>query len=480
MPILELQRRLREVGRIRIGEKVETTNRQGKKIQRPRKLDTFRLTSRDERVIRVAAELWGGAAEAWEDTPDGSPQWQVLTTTASIDVVIPPGETSFSQWLELWSGGGCQRRCDGRWEVIGDQACVCDPIERECSYHTRLSVMLRDLPGLGVWRLDTQGFYAATELAGAVDVCQAATERGQMLPARLRLEQRQVKRPGQQTKRFAVPVLDVDVTMGALTSGRVPTMGELADPVTDDEARGLTPVDREALPPGPQPSVAEQAASVGEPPARKTRKNAAQPVPRSGLRPRTAAEAAAAERTPAPIVPAPEVVETFQAKPTAVKLSQKLVIRCREVGITTDDARHAFVGLATDGRTTSTKEVHSAEADWVLELCNRIERRELELTNRAGEWELVDIADDEPVEAELVATTTPAPAPGTDSGQPGTADEWKQALKAAGLRMTQALKEAQRVANELNRDGPGTLAQLAEDPEIAGLVWIWVADRSGS
>ncbi len=45
--IIDLQRRLREVGRIRIGEKVATSNGRS----RPSKLSTFRFTSRDRQVI---------------------------------------------------------------------------------------------------------------------------------------------------------------------------------------------------------------------------------------------------------------------------------------------------------------------------------------------------------------------------------------------------------------------------------------------
>ena len=47
--------------------------------------------------------------------------------------------------------------------------------------------MIRDLPGLALWRLDTQGWYAARELAGAVEILTMAAGRGLMIPARLLL-----------------------------------------------------------------------------------------------------------------------------------------------------------------------------------------------------------------------------------------------------------------------------------------------------
>jgi hypothetical protein len=215
MPILTLQRRLREAGRIRIGQQVPTSN--GK--TRPAKLDAFRLTSADQSVITEAARLYGGNPKKWDGAPVGD-QWEVITTTTALPVIVPPSEMAFSQFFELWSGGGCQRRCDGNTELLSGESCVCDlEDEKACKPTTRLSVILQQLPGLGVWRLESHGWYAATELAGTVEVCQAAAARGQLLPAVLRLEQRQVKRivSGKpQTMNFAVPILDIPLTPLAL------------------------------------------------------------------------------------------------------------------------------------------------------------------------------------------------------------------------------------------------------------------------
>lgn len=224
MPILDLEHRLREVGRIRLGDSEEAVTAKGKTYRRPVKLSTFRLTARDEQIIRRAADLYGGTAEPW---PEQDGQWQVTTDATDLEVIVPPAHMSFSQWYEEWSGGGCVRRCDGRHDVIRDCPCDCDPVARVCAIHTRLSVMLPDLPGLGVWRVETQGYYAAVELGGAVEIAGAAAARGQMLPARLRIEQREVLRAGKKLK-FAAPVLDLDVAPAALLAGPDGTVaGEL-------------------------------------------------------------------------------------------------------------------------------------------------------------------------------------------------------------------------------------------------------------
>jgi|GEM_PF-3246906 len=286
MSILTIQRRLMEAGRIRIGEKDPERGY-------PKKLTTFRLTSRDRSKIDQAAGLWGGTVEPW-DSPAG-PQWQVTTDASALDVVVPPSEMAFSQFYELWSAGGCQRRCDGVTEQITEGPCVCDPDDRECSIHTRLSVMLRDLRGLGLWRIDTSGYYAAVELAGAVEIIAAAAGAGALLPARLRLEQRQVKRTGRegkpQTFNFVVPVLDIDVSPGqligeAITKGAVvagSTFKPLDAGMAEREPKLLEPVPQ-SMEQTPVPSVAEQATTF---PERKKRSNAAQPIPDTGVEPRT-------------------------------------------------------------------------------------------------------------------------------------------------------------------------------------------------
>lgn len=290
--IIDLQRRIAEIGRIRIGQQVAT----GRGKTRPEKLTTFRITSPDPNRIKHAAHLYGGQPQEW-DAPAGK-QWEVVTEATALPVIVPPSDMAFSQSYELWSGGGCQRRCDGQSESISDGPCLCDPDNRECKPHTRLSVMLRDLPGLGVWRLDTQGWYAALELQGAVEVIQMAAGRGQMLPAQLRLEQRMTKRPGQGTRRFAVPVLDIEISPAQLMGTSRPALSDPGvvaiegprapsdGPRQIDGASPITPVP-ETVPESPVASIADQAVAP-----KQRRKSTQQPIPSTGVKPRTAAQAA--------------------------------------------------------------------------------------------------------------------------------------------------------------------------------------------
>lgn len=209
MPILELQSRMYERGRIRIGEK-------GPKGQ-PQKLSRFRFTSAARENLVPIAAAYGGEVQDW--TPaDGRKQYEVITNTTRIPILLPPNPVT--QWLELWSGGGCQRRCDGIRDVITDSPCVCgpDPETRQCKPTTRLNVVLRDMPGIGVWRLESHGWNAAVELPGLAAFVAAADG---MVPAFLTLEER-ISKQGGQTRKFMVPGIDVEVTPSQLLASSTP------------------------------------------------------------------------------------------------------------------------------------------------------------------------------------------------------------------------------------------------------------------
>lgn len=194
MPIVNLQVRAMELGRIRMGDK-------GDKGQ-PRKLSTFRLTSQNRALLNAAAERYGGEVTPWKENPG---HFELYTTAQEIPFMAAPME--ISQWYEHWSGGGCLRRCDGETEINTDRACVCDPDSRECKMTTRFSVMLHELPGVGVWRLETHGFYAATELPAQAGLLIRLAWKGRFVPATLAIESREIKRPNEPLKKFIVPVI---------------------------------------------------------------------------------------------------------------------------------------------------------------------------------------------------------------------------------------------------------------------------------
>lgn len=211
MPIIDLQRRFRELGRIRIGQVV--TDAKGKK--RPEKLETFRLTSASRPLLEKVAQLYGGQVTEWDPQGKGAKAWEVLTTSNRLPVYVP--RQPISQYMETWSGGGCRRRCDGVTELLSCQPCICgpNPEEKVCKPTTRLNVILRDVEGIGVWRLESHGWNSAIELP---DVAEFLARVGESIPAFLALEERVTVRDGK-TSRFMVPHLEAEITPTALMAG---------------------------------------------------------------------------------------------------------------------------------------------------------------------------------------------------------------------------------------------------------------------
>jgi hypothetical protein len=268
MPIVKIQRRMMELGRIRLGEK-------GSRGE-PKKLTTFRLTSASQELLEQAARLYGGTVRPWANAPDEG-YFELYTETSTLRVILPPTFSDrdgtptapYSQWFELWSAGGCQRRCDGVVETLSGKPCLCEePGAGPCKVTTRISVILEDVPGIGVWRLESHGWNAATILPGTMEVLQQAAGGG-FVRAVLRLEPRTSVQEGQ-TRKFVVPVLDTPgVTISELAAGEgqvainapsppgpkpalgpAPTLGEAERFDTDDPPLGTPP----PPPPGEPPA----------------------------------------------------------------------------------------------------------------------------------------------------------------------------------------------------------------------------------
>lgn len=203
MSIANLQRRDTEVGRIRLG-----TRTNGKQHA----LDTFRFTSGAQHLIEEIAALYGGEVKPWVN--DGKHLFEVITAVNIIPIYLPPQK--IDPWYESWGKGVCLRRCDGIRDTIHDKPCDCafDELGKpsKCKPTTRVNVMLADVQGLGVWRLETHGIYAAGEMVQLSERIQGIR---MPLPARLFLEARDGKKFNREkqkveTQDYNVPVILID------------------------------------------------------------------------------------------------------------------------------------------------------------------------------------------------------------------------------------------------------------------------------
>jgi hypothetical protein len=214
MPMLDIQRRHAEVFRIRLGEKLGN---------RPAALkDSMRITSASKSVCEKFAAVYGG--EVTEFAEDASKHaWQVKLPITEIPVMILPGN-SISQWWEKWKGSVCERRCDGAFESLTGERCLCpaDISARmddssACRPTTRLSIICPEVDVLGAGALVTHSLIAAETLPQAVIVAEETLRRGNPVPAILRAVWNKGK------NHYLVPQLEVvGVSYASLTAGEVP------------------------------------------------------------------------------------------------------------------------------------------------------------------------------------------------------------------------------------------------------------------
>lgn len=215
--------KLGELGRIRMGAK--KVSAKGKEY--PAALDCWRLTSPSLELLERAQGLYGGSDPAPWVAGNGESQWEVFTDSNVLLVVVPLTGQAFRQSFEAWrrKEGGmplCARRCDGEWDTQRDAACVCHPFDdrpaelgpkdEPCKLVTRLNVLMPDLGGGGVWRLETGSEIAASEIGGIALLLQRLAEAGVVsIPARLVLHKEDRRKPlpdgTVEVKQFVVPKL---------------------------------------------------------------------------------------------------------------------------------------------------------------------------------------------------------------------------------------------------------------------------------
>ncbi|EFL00617.1 conserved hypothetical protein [Streptomyces sp. SPB78] len=249
--IMTMKRQAAELGRIRTGYTRPNPNPDRGPI--PVKSKTFVLSSHSRDYVAAAAELYGGRVEEWTPQNQSVAQFRVITDASELRAILPAGDP-LSQSYEMWSGGGCSRRCDGETEQLTRRPCLClaqygddwhlRSAREVCRPTSRINVMLPDLPDLGVWRLESKSYYAADAMAGGLDIVLAATEGRSMMPVRMWIEQRTRVANGK-TKQF--PVVMVVPSLPKLRhalSGPISTAAALDPSSLDRPAIAAAPAER--------------------------------------------------------------------------------------------------------------------------------------------------------------------------------------------------------------------------------------------
>lgn len=376
VPVHQIKRRIPEQGRIRMGEK-GTTVKNGKTITYPKRLTRFRFTSADKPALDTIAELYGGTVTAWDDKQNVG-HHQVTVTQEKIPVVLPPDPLSGTPIYELWSGGGCQRRCDGiecalekSPDAKPDDAqpvapCLCRANGLMlCKATTRLNVILREIPFGGTWRLESKGWNSAEELPGMVAAVLAVQESG-FTVAELAIGQRSKITNGK-TSRYVVPALTLPESVEALAEGRMrlTALGRLREIATD-----TLHMDRPALNAGQVAPPAPPPVDDGTVDAEWFFEELDEPPDSLDERPGTST--GTADEPPPPVGgPAFSADERAYRPETALHVGIAQVVEIPEVAAasaTVNDFRHALVLLVTKDRSPSSKDLAPLELSAALAL----------------------------------------------------------------------------------------------------------------
>jgi hypothetical protein len=267
--ILTLQRQVRELGRLRAGLTETRINKDGKEVTFPTSSKTWILTSANRDYLDAAAQLWGGQVDEWQPQGGGPKAWRVITQAPLIDAILPPGDP-LSQYQEMWSRGGCQRRCDGEQELITSKPCLCraqfgDDFHEQrqgavCDIHTRLNVFLPDLPDIGVWRVETKGFWPANHMAGYIDMIKGHVGPQVLVPVRLRIEPRTKVKAGKTSQYIEIVVeLRSQASFGEILA--TPQLLAIGGPADDRVIEGAP--SRQAI--GAAPAAAPAVGSAATP-----------------------------------------------------------------------------------------------------------------------------------------------------------------------------------------------------------------------
>jgi hypothetical protein len=423
-PIVTNRPRLRENIHIRLGQQVPAKKKSGEDTTRPKALDTFRITSPHRALVDLAAQLYGGEVKPFVGGKSAD-RWEVVTERSELPCAIPPID-GFSQWLELWSGGGCTRRCNGVRELLGDVPCLCpDDLEERaalaqkgeaCKSTTRLTVVLYELGELTGARIETHSNYAASELLFLESLYAAARERRTLVPAEVRIGERPAKDGKGMVK---VPEVAVSTAVGLQTMGLAGASQRQLEAATEQAAIGA---------PDPSFGMPRQPIDVGGPP---------------------------------PADPSTGEVK----RPTWEELAETAMV------VIGDEAgAKVFFALITAGRGTNPKILNETESTAARAFLTQIERGTLEIDFKAeGGPCFMDPKGGEHLHVHHSSTAVRI------SANPPPPN-WRKLWREAGVTEGALMRRAREAAAEMQLDVPSSTADLV-DEDLVAVLMSWLAEQ---
>ncbi|GAI09503.1 unnamed protein product, partial [marine sediment metagenome] len=219
-PIKEVSdiRRMPRLGKVRLGIKVEPEG----KNPYPRATDYFVVPDEIKEYVGTMPKKLSVMFPT-EKTDEFAQQW--LRCYSFTQGLICKGDGSTAIRKIDVETGDVARHTTQEW-VFKDWGCDPDTCEqyseKQCRRVMNLLFFLPDVPGLGVWQLDTTSFYSIVNVNSCVDLIKRLCGRISFIPLTLSLEPQIVEPPGIKKKTVHILQIRSDVKLAAIQKlGRV-------------------------------------------------------------------------------------------------------------------------------------------------------------------------------------------------------------------------------------------------------------------
>jgi len=237
MPIKEVSdiRRMPRLGKIRLGIKVEPEG----KNPYPRATDYFVVPDEIKDYVGTMPKKLNIMFPT-EKAGEFAQQWLRCYSFTQGLVCKGDGSTAIRK-IDV-DTGDIARHTTQEW-VFKEWGCDLDTCEqyseKQCRRVMNLLFLIPDVPGLGVWQLDTTSFYSIVNINSCIDLIKRLCGRISFIPLTLSLEPQIVEPPGIKKKTVHILQIRSDVKLAEIQKlGRVPPERILLPFLEEEEAPG--------------------------------------------------------------------------------------------------------------------------------------------------------------------------------------------------------------------------------------------------
>ena len=226
-------RRMPRLGKIRLGIKVEPEG----KNPYPRATDYFVVPEEIKEIVgNMPKKL--NIMFPTEKADEFAQQWLRCYSFTQGLVCKGDGSTAIRK-IDVETGD-VARHTTQEW-VFKEWGCdpdTCEQyLEKQCRRVMNLLFFMPDVPGVGVWQLDTTSFYSIVNINSCVDLIRRICGRISFIPLTLSLEPLEVSPPGIKKKTVHILAIRSDVKLAEIQQlGRVPPERIMLPALEEEEA----------------------------------------------------------------------------------------------------------------------------------------------------------------------------------------------------------------------------------------------------